>query len=405
MQKGRIIKSGFRTMGRHKIRTFFMMIGIVVGITTLTVIFSLGKSTEKKIMDNIKRMFSANNILINAGGGRMMGKPNLDNIIKTLTIEDLEVLQKEIAAIEMYDPMLMMDGREVIYRDKMYNARILGHSPAAEIIWNRTVIEGRYIADDDIQRTSRVALLGIKIAEELFGELDPLNKQIRIGNIPFMVIGILEEVGSDPHGMNKDYEVIIPISTMMKRVMNVDFNMLAKIQVGDIKKMPETTEQIRTILRSRHYLGPNEPDDFSMITPIQVQEMIATANRVFNLFLPLIAGISLIVGGVVIANLMLITINERRSEIGLRKAVGARSKDILYQFLIESTVVTISGGIIGILIGTFSVQALSLMMKLPPAISWKAISLGVIFSALVGMSAGLFPAKRAAGFDPVETLR
>jgi putative ABC transport system permease protein len=405
MKKRRIIKTGFRTMRRHKIRTFFMMVGIVVGITTLTLIFSVGKSTEKKIMDNIKRMFSASNILINAGGGRMIGKPNLEKIVKTLTIEDLEVLQREIANIDQYDPMLMIDKREVVYRNKMSNVRILGHSPTAEIIWNRTVTQGRFISDDDMQRSTRVAMLGVTVVAELFGDIDPVNKQIRIGNVPFIVIGVLEEIGSDPHGINKDLEIIIPISTMMKRLMNVDFIMFAKIQVKNANQMAETVDQVRTILRRQHHLTSNEPDDFSMITPIQVQEMIATANRVFNLFLPLIAGVALLVGGVVIANLMLITVNERKSEIGLRKAVGARSKDILYQFIIETTAITVTGGVIGILIGTVSVQALSIMMKLPPTVSWKAIFLGVFFSTMVGLSAGVIPAKRAAGFDPVETLR
>jgi putative ABC transport system permease protein len=256
-----------------------------------------------------------------------------------------------------------------------------------------------------MERSSRVAMLGVNVTAQLFGDSDPINKKIRIGNIPFIVIGVLEEIGSDPHGMNKDHEIIIPISTMMKRLMNVDFIMFAKIKVKDISKMAETVEQVRLILRTQHHLSANEPDDFSMITPIQVQEMIATANRVFNLFLPLIAGVALLVGGVIIANLMLITVNERKSEIGLRKAVGARSKDILYQFIIETTAIAISGGVFGIIIGSFSVQALSMMMKLPPTISWKAIFLGVLFSGLVGLTAGLLPAKRAAGFDPVDTLR
>jgi putative ABC transport system permease protein len=405
MKKTRIIKSGFRTMSRHKIRTFFMMIGVVVGITTLTLIFSLGKSTEKKIMDNIKKMFSASNILVNAGGGRMMGKPNMETITKTLTLEDLEYLQSQIPNILSYDPMLMIDKREVIYREKSFNARILGQSPAAETIWNRPAIQGSFITDEHMHQSSRVAMLGVVVAKELFGDINPINKKIRIGNVPFIVIGVLDEVGADPHGMNKDQEIIIPITTMMKRMMNVNFIMFAKIEVKNLNQMAETVDQIRSILRSRHHLNENEPDDFSMITPIQVQEMIATANRVFNVFLPLIAGVALLVGGVVISNLMLITVNERRSEIGLRKAVGARSKDILYQFVLESTAITITGGIVGILIGTFSVQALAWMMKLPPTISWKAVSLGILFSAIVGLSAGIFPARRAAGFDPVETLR
>lgn len=381
------------------------MVGIIVGVTTLTLIFSLGKGTEKKIMDNIKRMFSASNIIIQTGGGRFIGRPGSDKMITTLTVQDLDVLQSEIPNIELYDPVQMLDNREARYKENSSNVRVLGHSPASELIWNRTVTSGTYMTDDDMERATRVAMLGVTVVKDIFGDIDPLNKQIRIGNVPFRVIGILEEIGSDPHGINKDNEILIPITTMMKRLMNVDYIMMAKIQVKDNRKMAETVEMITQILRRQHHLTPQEPDDFTMISPIQVQEMISTANRVFNLFLPLIAGVALIVGGVVITNLMLITVNERKSEIGLRKAVGARSKDILHQFLMETTVITISGGFIGILIGAVAVQSFALMLKLPPIISGKAIILGIFFSALVGLGAGVFPALRATKFDPIETLR
>ncbi|MCP5104860.1 MAG: FtsX-like permease family protein [bacterium] len=404
MKKNRIIKSGFRAMGRHKMRTFFMMTGILVGITALTLIISLGKGTKQELMGKIEKLFSANNIIITAGGGMQKG-PRFDGRVTTLTLEDVEVLRDEVPNIEMYDPMQMIPQREVKYRDKSINTRIFGQSPASEQVWNRSVVSGEFIDEGENKRAARTALLGTKVASELFGDSDPVGEQIRIGNVPFKVKGILEEWGTDLHGLNRDNEILVPITTAMRRLMNVDYIRNVKIQLADPNKMEQTESRIRGILRERHHLTPEEPDDFMIITPVLVQKIVAGANNIFDLFLPLIAGISLLVGGVVAAGLMLISVNERTGEIGLRKAVGARSKDIQLQFLIETAAVTVSGGIIGILLGNLGVQVFAAIMKLPAVVAWEALLLGIFSSALVGLAAGVFPARRAAGLEPVDALR
>jgi putative ABC transport system permease protein len=405
MKKARIIKSSFRVMVRHKLRTFFMTIGIVVGITALTIIFSLGKGTEKKVMGIIEKIFDASSIMITAGGGRMMGGPLPDTIVTTLTMEDMKVLEQEIAGIAVWDPMQMMPAREVKYRENSANIRVLGHSPKAEVVWNRGVSRGDFFDDADMETFARVALIGEEVVNELFVDREPLGETIRIGNVPFRVKGVLDIVGADPHGMNRDSEIYVPITTAMRRLMNVDYIMAAKLLVEDPDEMDDIVKQITQILRERHNIGDGEPDDFAIMTPVQVKEMVHRALRIFNILLPLIAGISLLVGGVVAANLMLISVSERTSEIGLRKAVGARSKDVLFQFLLETTAITVSGGIIGILLGIFGVQAVANMMSIPVAISIKAIILGIIFSSLVGLVSGIAPARRASKFQPVETLR
>jgi len=248
-------------------------------------------------------------------------------------------------------------------------------------------------------------LIGTTDVDTLFGDIDPIGEQIRIGTVPFRVIGVLKQRGIDPHGWDRDNEILVPYTTAMRRLMNIDYVQTAKLLVKDPRKIERTTERITVILRERHTLAESEPNDFSILTPVQVQEMVSSTNRIFTLFLPLIAGISLIVGGVIVANLMLISVNERTSEIGLRKAVGARSKDIQLQFLAETTVITLLGGMIGIVLGLVGSQAVSAMMKLPPSLSWEALGLGVIFSTLVGLIAGVLPARRAASLQPVETLR
>lgn len=404
MKKNRVIKSGIKNMVRHKMRTFFMMIGVVIGITALTLIISLGKGTEKEVMNNIERMFSASNILISAGGGRMMGGPQSGGPTTTLTISDIEALQASIPNIDMWDPMQMIFGREVKYKEKSTNLRIFGHSPTAEEVWNRSVSSGTFFTQVEMESSARVALIGEIAVQELFGDEDPLNKQIRIGTVPFRIIGVLEPMGTDPHGMDRDNEIHAPITTVMRRLMNVDYIMSAKLHLRDPEQMDENVDDITRILRKRHSLAEREPNDFSIMTPVEVQEMVSAANRIFNLFLPLVAGISLVVGGVIVATLMLISVNERTSEIGLRKAVGARAKDILLQFIIETTVITFSGGVIGILLGILGVLFMASMMQVPAFVSWQALVLGVGFSFGVGLIAGVGPARRAAALDPVETL-
>jgi len=405
MKKSRLIRSGFQSMTRHKLRTFFMMIGVVIGIMALTLIISLGKGTEKEVMSNIERMFSASNILISAGGGRMMGGPQAGGPTTTLTMADMEALQEAIPNVDMWDPMIMIFGREVKYKDQNTNLMIFGHSPAAEDVWNRGVTSGIFFTEADMESSARVALIGQNAARTLFGDEDPLNKQIRIGTVPFRVIGVLELMGTEPHGMDRDDEIHAPITTVMRRLMNVDYIQSAKLHVRDANQMDGNVELIKQMLRERHQLAEGEPDDFSIMTPVEVQEMVSASNRIFNILLPLIAGISLIVGGVVVATLMLITVNERTSEIGLRKAVGARAKDILFQFIMETTVITLMGGFVGILLGILGVLGMASMMQMPSFVSWQALLLGIAFSVIIGMIAGVVPARKAAAMDPVTTLR
>jgi putative ABC transport system permease protein len=403
MKKSRIITSGFRSMGRHKVRTFFMMLGIVIGIFALTVVFSIGEGTEHQVMSQIEKLFSAHDIFISAGGTGM-GAPR-QGPVTTLKIADLEAIAEEIPNVEAWDPMIMMTGREAIYKDRSVTTSVFGHSTEAELVWNRTVVRGEFFDEQEVESSARVALIGQDLVDELFGETDPIGEQVRIGNVPFRIKGVLELRGVDPHGMNRDHELWVPASTAMRRMENIDYIPTAKVRLRDPSTMAEAEAQITDILRERHSLAPQEPDDFHLFTPVQIQEMVSSANRVFNLFLPLIAAVSLVVGGVVVANLMLLSVNERIGEIGLRKAVGARSKDIQLQFLMETTVVTFVGGIFGIVLGLFGVRAVTSMMGVPFSISWNALLIAIVSSAIIGLLAGVFPARRAAAHQPVEALR
>ncbi len=405
MKKNSIIKSGFRVMRRYKLRTFFMMLGIIIGIMSLTLILSLGKGTRQGLMDKVERLISSSDLLVNAGGAEMMSTRGPDGPTTTLTLEDIEEIARQVPNVEAYDAIQMIVGRSVKYMERSADLRIMGSTPNGEVVWNRSVTSGSYFTEADMKQSSRVALLGPRVVEELFDGADPVGEQVRIGSVPFRVIGVLEPMGIDPHGMDRDYEILVPLSTIMRRLMNVDFIMAAKLQLADASLMQQTAGEVGAILRERHHVGGGEPDDFTLVTPEQVQRIIAGMNRVFSVFLPLIAGIALIAGGVVVTALMLIMVSERKNEIGLRKALGARAKDIRLQFVIETAVITVAGGLAGFFLGTLGVQAMVIKMKLPTIIPWEAFSLGMIFSIVVGMTAGLVPAKRAAQLEPVEALR
>jgi len=291
-------------MKRYKLRSFFMMLGIIIGITALTLILSLGKGTKQQLIDKVERIISASDIILTAGGGEMRGGPNTDGPTSTLTLEDLEELKSQIPNIETYDPYQSIPARSIKYKEKTMDIRIMGTSPNAEHVWNRSVTHGSFYTETDMKQSARVALVGTAVVKNLFDGIDPVGEQIRIGTVPFRVIGVLEPMGVDPHGMDRDNEINVPITTAMRRLMNVDFILGAKLKLSDPSQMKTTAAQITQILRERHFISTDELDDFTVITPEKVREIIAQMTNVFSVLLPLITGIALLAGGVVVTALM-----------------------------------------------------------------------------------------------------
>lgn len=404
MNNTRILKSCIRILFRNRLNTLFMILGIFIGIAALTLTLSIGKGTEKQLMDNVKKQFSSNNIYIGSGRGQMGSGPSSQGPANNMTIADMEAIMNNVPGIIMYDPVQWLPSKEVIAGRNNVTTMIKGHSAESEIIWNRTVQEGQFFTKAEEKSSARVALIGSKLAAELFGSKDPIGKQFRIGNIPFTVKGVLEDKGVDAHGFDMDMDVIIPITTMMKRVMNVDYIMSASLMVEDVDNMDETVFAITDILRERHHLSENETNDFSIMTPVEVKGVVEDMNKVFTLVLPLITGIALLVGGIIIVVMMLMSVSRRISEIGLRKAVGARKKDISYQFFIETALVSLLGGLLGIIIGISGTKILSSSMDYTFVVPWQTLILGVFLPVTIGMIAGIVPAKKASKQDPIEAL-
>jgi len=405
MKTSRVIGSSLRTMNRNKLRTFFMMLGTLIGVTALTVVMALGQGTQDAVLTGIQRMFSGSTILLNAGSGMMDGGPHGAGPETTLVPEDIAAIEAEIPAVDMADPMQGAGTREVVFEGHASDVRVLGHSHTSPEVWNRGAGRGSYFAEDDIRRSARVALIGTTVVTDLFDDTDPIGQQIRIGTVPFEVIGVLEPFGIDPHGMDKDNEVHVPYTTVMRRLRNVDYIASAKIMVDPKADLQATVFAIEDLLRERHRLAATEASDFSMITPVQVEEMVESANSIFGVFLPIVAIISIIVGGVVVANLMLLSVNERRHEIGLRKAIGARTRDVWWQFVLEATAITTVGGVLAIGLGLLILEFVKLHGMSDFVFPWSVTLVGLGTAIGVGLVAGALPARRAARMDPIDALR
>jgi putative ABC transport system permease protein len=382
-----------------------MMLGTFIGVLALTIVVAIGQGTRDAVLGNIERMFAGSSILLTAGGGGMMGGPRGAGPTTTLTIDDLETIQSTVAGIQVWDPMVQVGSREVVYQGNSSTVRVLGHSDRHEVVWNRGASRGAFFGEAEVRSSARVALVGETLAREVFEGADPIGLQLRIGAVPFEVIGVLDSMGIDPHGWDRDNEVIVPYTTAMRRLMNVDYIGTARILADNDADLDAAVLDITGLLRERHALAEDEPDDFHMITPVQVREMVGSMNRVFTLFLPLVAGISLLIGGIVVANLMLMGVNERRSEIGLRKAVGARARDIWVQFLLESSLVTVSGGLLALAVAAAALALVAQGMEIPSIMPWEAATLGLGAAVVVGLIAGVAPARRASQLDSATTLR
>jgi putative ABC transport system permease protein len=397
---GKIAWSG---LYRNKLRTFLMMAGIVVGIAALTMVTSAAVGARERVMERVKK-FGLDSLMVSAGGGRDRGPMSTAQPAVTLKLEDAEAVRQEKGVREVA-PFNRQSGRDISWRERSTSAAIFGVTPTWAPVWEWDARAGDFIDDEDIESLARVCILGETVRRELFPDSNPIGETIQIGNAPFRVKGIMEARGTSPGGGDMDNRVYIPLSTFMRRVANVDHLSGIKVRLRSVRDVEPTAEAIRELLRERHRLGPGVPDDFSVTTPDEVTEMASQVAGTFSILLVIVAGVSLLAGGVVVANIMLISVNERKHEIGLRKAVGAKSKDIRVQFLLEAVAITIAGGAVGVVLGYLGTAGIRLVTEMPAVVSWESLAIGIVFSGAVGILAGLHPARRAAALVPIEALR
>jgi putative ABC transport system permease protein len=402
MSPGKIINISLKGLSKNKTRTFLMMLGVIIGIATLTVIVSMAKGAQHKVMESIEN-FGPNAVMISAGGGKMFGPP--DEKVTTLTLDDANTIMESLKGIKHIAPFTINLEQNVIYGNMNTTALVAGVTSEFADAWQWYAEQGEFISDEDNASLSRNCMLGQTVVKELFGGQNPVGETIRVNNTNFKVIGVMKKRGTSPLGMDLDRRVTIPLSTAMRRLFNITNISMIRLYVDDSARLDEITGSVSALLRERHHITPPQEDDFRVTNTMSMAQMAKGVSKTLGTLLGLLSLISLGVGGIVIANIMFISVNERRMEIGIRRAFGARTKDIMNQFLGEALIVTLMGGIAGTLFGVGISKGIAILKKMPAMVSWEPFALAIVFSTIIGILSGIQPARRAAAMDPVDAIR
>jgi putative ABC transport system permease protein len=346
--------------------------------------------------------FGPDAIMVPAGGGK---RPGPDMSTTTLTLQDAEAIRTEVPGLRLVSPMAWNFGMNLKRDDRQYQAVVWGVEPNWHDAWRWYTVSGEGITAGDVAGQARVCVLGQTVKRELFGDEDPVGQHIYINRVRLKVEGVLSKRGASPMGGDFDNRVLLPLTTAMRRVMNVDHLGAIRVVTEDTSRLGEQGAAIATLLRQRHHIVPPEEDDFRIITGEVISRFAAGSSRTLSILLTMLAGLSLVVGGVVLMNILLVSVRERTKEIGLRRAVGASRADVFTQFLAESLSVTLLGTATGLLVGWGVCLVLPRFTKMPVAISWEPVALAAAAALVVGTFFGIQPARRAARLDPVEALR
>jgi len=400
------MRVALRALARNKVRSLLTALGIIVGIAAVIAMVGVGKGATLMIQKEVGSM-GDNLLIIMPGSMSGPGGPRGGaGSIKTLTNEDGEAILKEVEYVRTMSPMVRANG-QVIYRNKNWATSFQGVNTSYLAVRSWDIDEGEFFTDADVRSATRVCVLGHTVVKNLFEDEDPVGQVIRIKNMPFRVLGVLTPKGTSSFGQDQDDTIIIPYTTVRAVLQNSTFNNVDTLMVNltSLEVMQPAQDEIDAILRQRHHLGEDDDDDFSILSMNEITKTITQVSVVMTALLTVIASISLFVGGIGIMNIMLVSVTERTREIGLRMAVGARRRDILMQFLVESMMLAGIGGSIGVGLGVAAAVILSDVAGWPILISagYAFISLG--FSCAVGVFFGFYPAWRAARLNPIEALR
>jgi putative ABC transport system permease protein len=402
----RAVRVSVRELTANKVRTLFMLLGVVIGIIALTVIISVGQGAKADVQRRMEQRLAVSLVTIAAGGGIAPGMRSHDvEIPTTLTADDATAIQTALPDVVAVG--LVQNRRDVSVKhgSQSTTTTVQGVTPNFPRLRATPIASGEFFGDEEQASLARVAVLGPDTAEALFGQADPLGETIQIENVQFRVIGIVASQGTGPGGANLDDRIYIPQATAARRVFNQTHLNQILVRMTSPDQVAPATDTIKSLLRERHQIAPGTPDDFTVRISEEMLAVFTGTTQTLTLFLSLVAALSLLVGGFVLMNIMLISVSERKKEIGLRRAVGARRRDIVTQFLLEAVIVTALGGLLGVILGVGGAFVASRLMGWPAALSWPAVIGAVLFAALVGVVFALQPARKAAALHPVEALR
>ena len=392
----------------NRLRSALTMLGIVIGVAAVIAMVAVGSGATERIQQQIEAIGS-NLILVIPGSITSNGVRLGSGATVTLSEDDARAIASECPAVAAVAPTVR-GGAQVTYGNNNWATSIVGTTPDYLTIRDQTVVRGNPFSADDGSSGTKVALLGGTVSQNLFGSADPTGQTIRIKNVPFTVDGVLSAKGQSPTGQDQDDVILIPISTAKRQVVgasqaNAGSIGAIMVQAVDAHSMDEAQSEIEALVRQRHRIQPGQDDDFTVRNLSDVFSAQESSARVMSILLGAIASVSLVVGGIGIMNIMLVSVTERTREIGLRIAIGARTRDLLAQFLVEAVTLSILGGIAGILVGVTASALISHFAGWNTLVSPTAIALAFVFSGLVGVFFGYYPARKAALLDPIEALR
>ncbi len=392
-----------KALQRNRMRTLLTALGIIIGVAAVITMVGLGQGASSEVQEQVNRL--GQNVVLVFPGARQLGGVSIGGgSANTLTTEDARALREEIPEVIAASPEVRSQ-RLIVYGNRNWQTRVYGQSHDYLQIRQWPIESGRMYTEEEVERSALVAVVGQTIVEELFEGSDPIGETIRIRGIPIEIIGILSVKGMSLMGSVQDDIVLIPYTTAFQRVSGRSHAMVINIQVYNEESMDIAQAKITDLLRERHGLAPYQENDFTVQTQEDVAQAATETSRIMTWLLASIAGVSLFVGGIGIMNVMLVSVTERTREVGLRLAVGARSPDVLLQFLIEAVVLCLLGGIGGIILGLFATEMIASYAGWPALFSTEAMIVAVTVSAAVGVFFGFYPAWKASRLDPIVALR
>ena len=400
---GSVLRIALRALARNKGRSALTMLGIIIGVASVIAMVALGQGAQRQVQQQIESM-GTNMLVVSAGSQRTGGVRGGAGTSASITVDDLEAIERDAPAVSAVSPSISAPVT-LVFGNANWSTRAEGVSPSNLTIRNRDVGSGEFFTGADVRTAARVAVIGETVARELFAGGDPVGQTIRVRNLPFRVVGVLAPKGQSQWGQDQDDTVLIPYTTAMKKLLSTQYVPTAYVSAVSSEATYEAETQIANILRQRHNIRPGQEDDFNVRNLTDVAESAEATTRVMTMLLGSIAGVSLLVGGIGIMNIMLVSVTERTREIGIRMAVGAKSKHVKMQFLLESLVLGLAGGLAGIAFGVGISALTSSVFGWPVTISMTAVFASALFAMMIGVFFGYYPARKAAALDPIEALR
>src|SRR5438874_1665690 len=401
-----LLRIALRALQRNKLRAFLTMLGIIIGVGAVIAMVAIGQGSKKSIQDQLSSMGS-NMITIRPNSNQTPGGgARLDaTTVQTLTLDDIKAIQNQADHVSAVSPAVQGRG-QAINASMNWPTTMQGVSPDFLTIRDWPIKEGVPFVNEDVNGAAKVCLIGQTVVDNIFepGD-DPVGKTIRFNKIPFKIIGVLSVKGENAFGQDQDDILLAPYTTVQKRILAIPYIQTIYASAMNSESSEPATQELSQILRSSHKLTNTEQDDFTVRTQAELISTFSSTSQLLTVLLAAIAGISLLVGGIGIMNIMYVSVTERTKEIGLRMSIGARGVDILMQFLIEAIVISITGGVIGVLIGLLASKLITVFLSWPTLVSESSIILSFVVCAITGIFFGYYPAQKASRLDPIEALR